>query len=209
MIGERAYVFDYLEWLRTKGTGATGNTGWSVKGGLWWWWRYVPVIPSLDVCETLDVMTDLVDATQEPDVATIRRWNAAQARASAIPWYCPLSRCSVPSLAAQASLWVQAVASARTLRAALGCERHRLATGQWPDSLQALVPEYLDAVPVDPFALKPIRYRRDDDRIIVWSIGSNLRDDEGAVSGARGGLDFGWVFLNPELRGRPAEQDPD
>ncbi|HEV7279623.1 MAG TPA: hypothetical protein VGN57_05370 [Pirellulaceae bacterium] len=43
--------------------------------------------------------------------------------------------------------------------------RYRLANGEWPESLEALVPKYLSAVPVDPIAVQPLAYERDGDVI--------------------------------------------
>ena len=45
------------------------------------------------------------------------------------------------------------------------CRRYRLANGDWPESLEALVPEYLSAVPIDPTTVQPLVYERDGDVI--------------------------------------------
>jgi hypothetical protein len=47
--------------------------------------------------------------------------------------------------------------------------------GQLPDSLEALVPDYLPELPVDPYDGKPLRY----DKERLWSVGSDLKDDGG------------------------------
>jgi hypothetical protein len=60
--------------------------------------------------------------------------------------------------------------------------RYRLAEGQFPETLQALVPEYLAAVPEDPIDLQPLRYRRDEEGYVVYSIGTNGVDDGGLAS---------------------------
>ncbi|MBI5091377.1 MAG: hypothetical protein HZB26_02925 [Candidatus Hydrogenedentes bacterium] len=43
-------------------------------------------------------------------------------------------------------------------QAALAVERYRLKRGRAPSSLSELVPEFLDAVPTDPFTMKPLSY---------------------------------------------------
>ncbi len=51
--------------------------------------------------------------------------------------------------------------------------------GAFPKSLQALVPQYIDAVPVDPFDGKPFRYK--PDKGIVYSVGKDCIDSGGST----------------------------
>ncbi len=62
---------------------------------------------------------------------------------------------------------------------ALATERYRLAKGRWPERLDELVPDYLPAVPGDPFDGKPLRLRRMDDGIMIYSIGTDGVDNGG------------------------------
>jgi hypothetical protein len=63
---------------------------------------------------------------------------------------------------------------------AAATERYRLAHAQWPESLDALVPAYLERVPTDPYSKRPLRYRlTDDGGCVIYSIGPNQRDDGG------------------------------
>jgi hypothetical protein len=65
-------------------------------------------------------------------------------------------------------------------RTGIALERHRLANGGTPESLEALVPRYLPAVPEDPFAGVQLRYRRQaDGSPHLWSIGPDLTDEGG------------------------------
>ena len=54
---------------------------------------------------------------------------------------------------------------------------YELRHGQLPDRLDQLVPEYLPAIPRDPYDGKPFRYVRDQQ--ILYSIGANPQDDSG------------------------------
>jgi hypothetical protein len=66
------------------------------------------------------------------------------------------------------------------LRAAVAVERFRLAKGALPAKLDELVPDYLEAVPLDPFDGKPLRYSAIDEKSYkVWSIGFDGKDDGG------------------------------
>jgi hypothetical protein len=72
----------------------------------------------------------------------------------------------------------------RLLLSVLAVERYRRAhQGVPPPSLDALVPAFLPAVPEDPFAGKPLTYRRDADAYVIYSIDANRRDDGGEFYG--------------------------
>ncbi len=49
--------------------------------------------------------------------------------------------------------------------------------GELPESLDQLVPDYIDALPLDPMDGEPLRYDREERK--VWSIGRNLTDEGG------------------------------
>ncbi len=73
------------------------------------------------------------------------------------------------------------MAQRRELRVALALERFRIDSGgSVPDSLEALVPRYLAAVPADPFTGQPLRYVRKGKGYVVYSVGENLTDEQGA-----------------------------
>src|SRR5262249_51624559 len=62
----------------------------------------------------------------------------------------------------------------------LASERHRRKTGNWPESVQAISSEVLTNPPVDPYSGQPFVFDRSNGRLIVHSIGPNLKDDQGA-----------------------------
>jgi len=62
-------------------------------------------------------------------------------------------------------------------RLLLACRAYEEATGHLPETLQALVPDYLPAVPRDPFDGQPFRYSTE--RRIIYSVGEDLTDDGG------------------------------
>ena len=68
--------------------------------------------------------------------------------------------------------------------AALACalERHRLATGQLPETLDALVPKFIARLPHDPFNGAPLKYERiGETDFVLSSVGWDQRDEEGAA----------------------------
>jgi hypothetical protein len=66
---------------------------------------------------------------------------------------------------------------------ALAIARYRLAhAGRVPTTLADLVPAYLDAVPEDPLAGRPLLFRTLPDSFIVYSVGADGRDDGGTLA---------------------------
>ena len=183
LMGERVYQLDCFQSVRGGVLPATGTLA---------VWRHTPVLPAVDIGVSLDAMTALVNAIDEPYLRSFAGLDAAAAKYRAMPWYSILSNTTLPALTAQSAKCVSTIAAGRALRAALGCEQYRLATGDWPAALVALVPEFLDEVPRDPFGGKAIRFERIDDGIRTWSIGPDF-------GGARA------VILDPRLRGRAAD----
>jgi hypothetical protein len=62
-------------------------------------------------------------------------------------------------------------AELRCAIAALAAERYRQAHGNWPSSLESLVPDYLAKVQADPFGGKPLRLRRLEKGMVIYSVG--------------------------------------
>ncbi len=71
-------------------------------------------------------------------------------------------------------------------RVACALERARLATGQYPEKLAALVPAYASALPPDLITGQPLIYKRDPggEKFVLYSIGWNNQDDGGWVAPA-------------------------
>jgi hypothetical protein len=65
------------------------------------------------------------------------------------------------------------------LRVACALERYRLAHGHYPDKLDALIPDFLDRVPNDLFADRPLQYRREETGYQLWSVGWDEKDNGG------------------------------
>ncbi len=79
------------------------------------------------------------------------------------------------------------------LEVTLELQKYRREHGQLPAELSRLVPQYLDAIPVDPCDRKgePIRYRREESlKAVVWSVGPDHTD--------QGGVDLKPSSPNPK-----------
>lgn len=63
---------------------------------------------------------------------------------------------------------------------AIALKRHELRHGALPESLDSLVPEFLEAVPIDPMDGQPVRYRRrEQGGFLLYSVGYDGIDQGG------------------------------
>jgi len=67
----------------------------------------------------------------------------------------------------------------RIAQTALALERFRLENGNLPKELNALTPQFLKTLPIDPFTNKPLHYRVTEKGFRVYSTGENGQDDGG------------------------------
>ena len=68
------------------------------------------------------------------------------------------------------------------LLTALALRAYKLVHGEYPAALSALVPEYLKAVPLDPFALSgPLSYKLRGANFVLYSVGPDGKDDGGTA----------------------------
>jgi hypothetical protein len=96
-----------------------------------------------------------------------------------------------PSITHIAKINLRVIAGIQSAETILAIERYRLKYGSLPASLEALVPEFLETVYLDPFDGKPLRYvLRDTGGYTVYCIGEDGIDN--------GGLD------NAQMRARSA-----
>jgi hypothetical protein len=63
--------------------------------------------------------------------------------------------------------------------ALLALHRHRARTGSFPENVTELSPDSLSAVPLEPFSGEPLRMRRADGRVILYSVGPDGKDSGG------------------------------
>ncbi|HEX7469520.1 MAG TPA: hypothetical protein VF437_02120, partial [Verrucomicrobiae bacterium] len=90
-------------------------------------------------------------------------------------------------------------------RVACALERYRLAHGEYPETLDAVVPQFIAKIPHDIINGQPLHYRRTDDgRFILYSVGWNETDDGGQVAFTKSGSvdreKSDWVWQYPSNR---------
>jgi hypothetical protein len=88
----------------------------------------------------------------------------------------------LPALGAAMKRFAYAQESIDLARVAIALERYRLAHGEFPESLDALAPQFMEKIPHDIIGGKPLHYRRTDDgQFVLYSVGWNETDDGGVV----------------------------
>ena len=88
----------------------------------------------------------------------------------------------MPSFGDTAEKSAYAQSSVNLARTAIALERYRLTNGNYPDSLDALTPQFIAQVPHDVIGGQPLHYRlTNDGQFILYSVGWNGRDDGGVV----------------------------
>jgi hypothetical protein len=103
-----------------------------------------------------------------------------------IPRYAPMTAMSLPGITIIGDALTMNEATLRCAQVGVAVKRYRTAHNQLPVSLDELVPQYLDAVPLDPYDGKPLRYVTRDDGAIVWSIFEDEIDNAGVEFDADG-----------------------
>jgi hypothetical protein len=117
----------------------------------------------------------------------------------------------MPSLGGAAEKFAHAQSSVDLARTAVALERYRLANGNYPDSLDALAPQFMEKIPHDIINGEPLHYRRTaDGQFVLYSVGWNETDDGGVVVFKNGsaprdewkaGIDMNegdWVWRYPQ-----------
>jgi hypothetical protein len=66
-------------------------------------------------------------------------------------------------------------------RLAIAMTGYRVKYGRYPAKLDDLVPEFLANIPGDPFDGQPLRMKRADKEVLLYSVGRDLKDDGGVA----------------------------
>jgi len=116
--------------------------------------------------------------------------------------YDAFSQMLMPALGRAAEKFARAQGSVDLARVACALERYRQANGEYPDSLEALTPKFLEKLPCDAIDGGSLKYRRTNDgQFVLYSVGLNETDDGGQVALAKSGnVDINkgdWVWRYP------------
>jgi hypothetical protein len=179
--------------------------------------NFFPENPSLGACWPSEVradrlrmyglMADAIESAGLPDHERRTALVVLRARASTMK-DSPASR-SLYGLIFVEDDFRRTRAVLQCFRVALAAERYRLRHEDWPESPARLVPDLLTEEPLDPFDGKPLRYRKRDGGIVVYSVGLH-GDNDGELAALRlePDTDLGVQLWPPAERGRPVLVGP-
>ena len=78
---------------------------------------------------------------------------------------------------------------------ACALERYHLAHGEYPETLDALVPQFIEKLPHDIIGGQPLHYRRTNNgKFLLYSVGWNETDDGGIASDKMDQGDWVWQY---------------
>jgi hypothetical protein len=222
--GDRAFQDRVMTWIDTQDLEAFGPTlsdvesvtvardhPWLVAGCDWFlvgWHKENHAV-------MLELMNEAVQIAQLPveehgEVFTQLNLRSRTIRAEEwIPYRYGPGCMMMPVVMKLGEAFARSRAELRCAATALAAERFRLAHGHWPATLDELTPRFLPAVPLDPFDGKPLRLRRFDDGLLIYSVGLDGMDDGGKVdrkSSAWKGQDLGFRLWDVRHRGREARR---
>jgi len=124
-------------------------------------------------------MEEAIRVAALPDREKLSEAERMRERLVQLPQTAVLTRTILPAVSRAFEEEVKGRTRLTVARAALAVEQWRLKNGAWPESLDALVPDLLDAVPQDPFADGPVGYVQAAGGAIVYSVGPNGQYDGG------------------------------
>jgi hypothetical protein len=114
----------------------------------------------------------------------------------------------LPSLESMLRKFAYAQSSVDMARVACALERYHLAQGEYPETLDALAPQFMEKIPHDIIGGQPLHYHRTaDGKFLLYSVGWNETDDGGVVNLREGSHWVGnqwipdpsdWVWQYPQ-----------
>jgi hypothetical protein len=128
-----------------------------------------------------------------PYFQTKEFWTHFDREINAIPWYRYVSK---NLLANFSSILLKEAALEAVMgvdQIGLACKIYKNREGHFPEDIAALAPDILDEIQLDPFTGKPYVYRIQEGGFMVYSFGSNEKDD-----GGRGTFQFTKLVMEKD-----------
>lgn len=141
-------------------------------------WLFRPIIKA-GMMYSMNAFDDLIEATRMPYHEYFKVRESYEKKVDNIPRYYVFSKLLIPSATGVSLKKATIEAKILAARAGLACKIYQNRHGTFPEELSQLVPDILSEVPTDPFSGKSLIYRRTPSGFIVYSVGSNGKDDGG------------------------------
>jgi hypothetical protein len=151
----------------------------------WWmeslFWLARPLVRSqlMRQCSAID---NIETMWRDPYYLSRPRMNAFDDRHKRPHWYERLPDDGISNTSATGMKEASLEALMETARIGLVARIYRAREKRFPTAVADLVPGFLSREPLDPFTGKPLVYRVDNEGLLVYSLGSNEKDDGGRAT---------------------------
>ncbi len=142
-----------------------------------YYWLFRPVLKN-EIIWLPKVFNRLIETVEMPYYAS-RDSKELEKIMDEIPWYYKMVGAVVPNIGALLLKRATLDALFDTARIGMACKIFKSLNGDFPDKLSELSPGILNEIPVDPFTGNPYVYRKEVSGFIVYSVGSNQKDEGG------------------------------
>jgi len=133
-----------------------------------------------ETMEYINIMQDYINTLELPHHKRLAAFDSIQKAVVHSERGGMLTRMLMPALGRILDIETRHLAHLRSTQTALAVERYRLNEGRMPQSLDNLVPAYMEVVPTDPFDGQKLKYRTRETGFVVYSVGEDLTDEGGA-----------------------------
>jgi hypothetical protein len=215
MRGERAFQFEVIGWmiagddkrLALSGDQTVSQTFKNPVGRSGHW--FVVGWLQENQAVNLELMTEAVEAAKMPVEEQVERFKELDRKAKELRYAeRPIGRyfmawAAIPAVVKVAQSFQRIEAERRCAVTALAVERYRRAHQRWPNSLDELTPVFLAKVPSDPYDRRPLRLRRLEDGVVIYSVGPDGKDNGGVLDRKYSHLvdkDIGFRLWNVDKR---------
>ena len=174
----------------------TAHTKWTVRVVWWFWprgWTYQNMVNVAELGQKPLEGFDLAHDTVAPRKFEQAARNADEFVGHGKSPFRILAAIAIPNFtkATQTLAHNQTLANEAQIVCAL--ERYRLAHGEYPGTLDALAPQFIEKIPHDIISGAPLIYRPTaDGKFLLYSVGWNETDDGGIASDKMDQGDWVW-----------------
>lgn len=141
------------------------------------------------------IMSEVIIIFKKPYAKAITELHSLDGKVKKLPINAGMAQMLIPNFS---HLYIQEKKVDAYLGAAeigLADRLYKVKYGKYADSLSQLVPEFLQALPLDPFTGKDYIYKKKDNGFVVYSVAENLKDDGGEPQGIKSSenRDIAWI----------------
>ncbi len=182
LAGERTYILaghsleEYLEYIDYNYPSVRKNK--TLKKSVEFMSDFL-LLWMLNELASVDFVSELIEACKEGPESVLMKTGAMQDRIRKFPSSLFAAKSYLPTLFPALDKKAMAIAEVRVARVGLAVVSYRHKNGRMPENSAELIPEFIDFISVDPMDAKPLRYKKTEKCVLVYSVGADGVDDEG------------------------------